>query len=286
MRLRRTEDVAALNRETWSQPATLAEFTRLQGFVDAGERTALLAAAPRVRGLPALDVGVGAGRTVPLLRLLTDDYVGVDYAPAMVDTCRRAHPGTDIRVGDARGLELEEGRFGFAQFSFNGIDGLDHGDRGKVLRELFRVLRPGGWLLFSSHNLDGPDLQARPWRTERRQGGSRFYRAARWTVRLPLNLPRYRRRWLNWWRHRELNRSGEGWEMRVAAPHDFGLVVHYVRFDVLLAEVAEAGFGTVEVYDSERGARVTRGDDTRHVHAFHVLAQKPRTGVGLQASGS
>ncbi len=275
MRLRRAEDVAALNRDTWSLPRTLAEFNALQGFTDAGERAALLALAPRVRGMPALDVGVGAGRTVPLVRLLTDDYLGIDYAPAMVELCRRNFPGVDIRAGDARGLELEDGRFGFVQFSFSGIDGLDHDDRATALRELFRVLRPGGWLLFSSHNLDGPDVHERPWRRDRRRG-SRLYRAVRWMVRLPLSLPRYRRLWVNWWRNRGLNRSGDGWEMRVAAPHDFGLVIHYVRLDALLAEVAEAGFGTVEVYDSVRGARVMRGDDTRHVHAFHVAAQKPR----------
>jgi SAM-dependent methyltransferase len=277
VRLRRAGDVASLNRDTWSLPRTLSEFNALQGFTDAGERAALLAAAPRVRGVPALDVGVGAGRTVPLLRLLTDDYLGIDYAPAMVELCRRNHPGAEIRQGDARGLELEEGRFGFVQFSFNGIDGLDHDDRPSVLRELFRVLRPGGWLLFSTHNLDGPDLRDRPWRGYRGHG-PRWYRTLRWTGRLPLNLPRYRRRWVNWWRNRELNRKGDGWEMRVAAPHDFGLVIHYVRFDLLLAEVANAGFGTVEVYDSTRGTRVSRGDDTRHVHAFHVLAQKPRGG--------
>jgi SAM-dependent methyltransferase len=271
----REGDIADLNRNTWSRPGVLGEFDRLQGYVDAGERAALVAVAPRVRGAPALDVGVGAGRTVSLVRLLTDDYVAVDYTPAMVEACRRNHPGVDVRVGDARDLaDFEDGRFGFALFSFCGIDAVDHGDRARVLGELFRVLRPGGWALFSSHNLDGPSHREAPWRGYAHPGPP-WYRALRWAARLPINVPRYARSWANWWRNRALNREGDGWSMRASAPHEFGIVIHYVTLGALLEEVRRAGFGDVEVYDSERGGRLSPGDDTSRVHAFHVVARRP-----------
>jgi len=193
-------DIAVLNRAVWSREETVAHFSRLAGFIDPGERAALAAVAPRVRGAPVLDLGVGAGRTVPLLRLLTDDYVAVDYSPAMVSACHRLNPGVDVRAGDVRDLsEFQDGRFGLVFFSFSGIDAVSHADRARALREMLRVLRPGGWVVFSTHNLEGPSYGEVPWRGYRR-GGSRLYRTVRWILRLPFDLPRHARRWRNWWR--------------------------------------------------------------------------------------
>jgi SAM-dependent methyltransferase len=271
-----TSAVDSLNQATWSKPEGVAVFSGYHGFIDAGERAAFLAVAPRVRGQSALDVGVGGGRTVSLVRLLTDDYIAVDYVPAMVEECRRAYPGLDVRVGDARGLtEFEDGRFGLVLFSFNGIDSIAHEDRARVYREFRRILKPGGWLVFSTHNMDGPSHRDVPWRDYRvRMRG--VTGMVRWAVRLPFKLPRYSRRWKNYLRNKRMNRSGDGWSLRVSAPHDFALMLHYVTLRALHKELADAGFTSVEVYDSERGRPVTHGDDTRHVHAFHVLAQRPR----------
>jgi SAM-dependent methyltransferase len=272
-----TTAVDSLNQATWSKPEGVAVFSGYHGFIDAGERAAFLAVAPRVRGQAALDVGVGGGRTVSLVRLLTDDYIAVDYVPAMVDECRRAYPGVDVRVGDARSLtDFEDGRFGFVLFSFNGIDSIAHEDRAPVFREFLRVLRPGGWLVYSTHNLDGPSHRDVPWREYRGAGGRGLLGGVRWLVRFPFKLPRYARRWKNYLRNRRMNRAGDGWSLRVSAPHDFGLMLHYVSLRALQKELTDAGFTSIEVYDSERGTRVTHGDDTRHVHAFHVLAQRPR----------
>ncbi len=269
------EGVASLNRATWSAAAATEEFSALEGWISAGERRALLEVAPRVRSEPTLDVGVGAGRTASLLRLLTDDYVAVDYSPAMVDACRRNHPGIDVSLADARDLSrFGDGRFGFVLFSFSGIDAVGHADRRVVLGELHRVLRPGGWLVFSTHNQDGPSHRAVPWRGTPFPGPA-WYRAVRWVARLPLEAGRLRRSWVHWLRNRRLDVAGDGWSVRASAPHDFGIVIHYVTLAELLAELQAAGFTAVEIYDSERGDRVAPGDDTSDVHAFHVVAQRP-----------
>jgi SAM-dependent methyltransferase len=275
-------DIAALNRVSWSTPGVVADFDD-QGFVDVGERTAFVSIAPRVRGQPAIDIGVGAGRTVALMRLLTDDYVALDYAPAMVNACRRNHPDIDVRTGDARDLRgFEEARFGLVLFSFNGIDNLGHDDRGRALRQLFRVTRPGGWVMFSTHNKAGPSYREVPWRGYPTRGPL-WYRSIRWTARLPLNLPRYARRWINWLRNRRLNREGDGWAEHTSGPNNFGVVQHYITMDALLAEVLSAGFRSIEVFDSETGRRIGPADDTGHVNTFHVVAQRP---VGSLAAAS
>ena len=66
--------------------------------------------ADEIRGTPIFDLGVGAGRTTSLMRLVTDDYVGVDWSSEMVTTSRARYPGTDFRQGDAEDLSfLPEG---------------------------------------------------------------------------------------------------------------------------------------------------------------------------------
>jgi ubiquinone/menaquinone biosynthesis C-methylase UbiE len=100
-----------------------------------------------------LDIGVGTGRTTPHLMSLTGNYCGIDNSEQMIRIARTLHPGADLRLGDARDLsQFRSGEFGLVFFSFNGIDCLSHASRLKVLAEILRVLKPGGFFVFSSHN--------------------------------------------------------------------------------------------------------------------------------------
>jgi ubiquinone/menaquinone biosynthesis C-methylase UbiE len=88
-----------------------------------------------------LDLGVGAGRTVPWLAPSAASYVGVDYSDAMIEQCRTRFPHYRFEYGDARDLaRFAAGAFDFALFSFNGIDFVGHEDRQTILREAARVL--------------------------------------------------------------------------------------------------------------------------------------------------
>jgi O-antigen/teichoic acid export membrane protein/SAM-dependent methyltransferase len=106
-----------------------------------------------------LDIGIGGGRTTPDLMHRFARYVGIDYSDKMVEESRRAFPGVDFRVMDARALPFSE-EFDCAVFSFNGIDTVSFADRQVVLTAIHAALKPGGFLIYSTHNLDFPRVGA------------------------------------------------------------------------------------------------------------------------------
>jgi SAM-dependent methyltransferase len=150
-----------INQKAWRSRSARRRYGTASDWTDPGEAAAMAWLAEEVRGQPVLDVGVGGGRTVPLLRAVSDDYTAVDYMPEMVDLCRRNHPGVRVLQMDARDLSRFADRsFALVMFSFNGIDAVDYAGRLAILREFARVLRPGGVVLFSTHNRQGPSYRA------------------------------------------------------------------------------------------------------------------------------
>jgi ubiquinone/menaquinone biosynthesis C-methylase UbiE len=104
-------------------------------------------------GSDVLDLGVGGGRTTAYLAARASTYVGLDYAAAMIKACQTKFPHLDFRVADAADLSaFRDESFGAVVFSFNGIDVLPSAARQACLEHIYRVLKPGGVLIFSSHN--------------------------------------------------------------------------------------------------------------------------------------
>ena len=111
-------------------------------------------------GKPILDLGVGAGRTVAPLRQISENYTGMDYVCEMVTECQRKFPDVRFEHGDARDLSrYEDGSFYLVMFSLNGISMVDHQGRMKILKEVYRILAPGGSFLFSTYNQHNGEYQ-------------------------------------------------------------------------------------------------------------------------------
>lgn len=94
-----------------------------------------------------LDVGCGTGAllTAMAARLPGARLIGVDLSPAMLTAARAKLPCTTMLIrGRAEALPLEAGRFDLAVSSsaFHDFDDLE-----AAMRELYRVLRPGGAVL-------------------------------------------------------------------------------------------------------------------------------------------
>jgi ubiquinone/menaquinone biosynthesis C-methylase UbiE len=107
---------------------------------------------------------------------------GVEWSPAMLDIARRRAGNlgwtVDIRQGDAQALEFADASFDtvVCTFSLCAIP-----DDGQAVREMARVLRPGGLLLLADH------VEAAAWPV----------RAVQWLVELvsiPVGGEHFRRR--------------------------------------------------------------------------------------------
>lgn len=131
------------------------------------ERPAMISMLPDIRDAHILDAGCGSGWYA--MQLLERGAIvnGIDLSPAMVDYARvrlRA-AGVDERV-TLRVADLAQ-QLPFADATFDGIVSplVMHymRDWRPALREMRRVLRPDGWLLFSTHH---PAADAARFKTE------------------------------------------------------------------------------------------------------------------------
>jgi ubiquinone/menaquinone biosynthesis C-methylase UbiE len=140
------------NLDVWNKPEVTSYYSSLN-YLTPCER--LLFDEYLKVGMSILDLGVGGGRTTPYLSSIAGRYVGADYAAAMTVTCQKKFPHLEFHTADAADLS----RFAMSSFdavvmAYNGIDNLipDESRRG-AWREIHRVLKPKGVLVFSSHNM-------------------------------------------------------------------------------------------------------------------------------------
>ena len=260
-----------INRAAWQTRASVRSFARLEGFTDNGERAAFAAIAHQVRDEPILDLGVGGGRTVPLLRSLSDDYTAIDYTPELVTACRRKHPDARILHGDARDLScFPSEMFKLVVFSFNGIDAVNPADRQKVLREVHRVLRRDGIFLFSAHNKRGPG-HGEPLSFGLAAMRNPFKLLAS-ALRALKDAPRTAR---NYVRYSRLNEDHHGHSIMNAAAHNHGLLIHYVTLEQQCQQLEQLGFlPAPDIYENVAGRRVESGSDTSRAWWLHFVARK------------
>jgi SAM-dependent methyltransferase len=268
-----------INRSAWRSRSAQNWYGNASDWTDPGEASALSWIAQHVRDQPILDVGVGGGRTVPILTSISDDYIALDYTPELVELCRRNHPGVRVHQMDARDLSaFDNESFALVMFSYNGLDSVDYAGRQAILREFARVLRPGGFALFSTHNLHGPSYRETPMRLVRMPRMSAnplavCVDAARIAYTLPVAT-------FNYLRYSRLNREYDGYALRVCAGHKFGVLLMYTDSEAQQRQLDEMGLCTEAVFGSTTGNLLQHGEDVSEEVWFHFVARKPQGGSG------
>jgi SAM-dependent methyltransferase len=107
---------------------------------------------PLFRLRSIVDIRIGAGRTTGPLSRMFEQYIGIDYSLEMIQAAKAEFPGADLRVMDVRRLALGKS-VDCIMFSFNGMDCIPYEDREPVLTRISRHLVPGGYYIYSTHNL-------------------------------------------------------------------------------------------------------------------------------------
>ena len=101
-----------------------------------------------------LDLACGLGRTTLLLYEMGLSVQGLDASEVFINTAKRRLPYLDLRVGSYDRIVEPDSSFSHVLISFNGLDlAFPEAQRVAVLGECARVLKPGGTLIYSSHNI-------------------------------------------------------------------------------------------------------------------------------------
>lgn len=109
-----------------------------------------------------LDLGCGAGRTTFALNEMGyKNIIGVDIAENLIQYAKNyaRENGFDIdfKIGDATQLRFDDNTFDAVIFSYNGMQCIPGEDnRKKVLTEVYRLLKPNGYYIFTAHDRHDP----------------------------------------------------------------------------------------------------------------------------------
>jgi ubiquinone/menaquinone biosynthesis C-methylase UbiE len=94
--------------------------------------------------------GVGAGRTVGHLIEKDFEITAVDISSEMVEACKERWPQVEVLVMDLQKTSFPSVSFDAVFLPFNTMACVD--DLDTTLREMHRILKPGGTLLFTMPN--------------------------------------------------------------------------------------------------------------------------------------
>ncbi len=268
----RCPELDRVNRRTYRSRGALRQFATASGWLEPGERLAVEHAAAGARGAAVLDIGIGGGRTAPLLAGIGASYRGIDYSPAMVEIARGRFPALCFQEMDARRLAFADGSFQLVTFSYNGIDSVDLAGRLEILRQVHRVLRPGGYFVFSALNRDGP-LWGEPWPDWAifRDAGLSPSRLARAVAKSMLGG-------INRLRSRPATRAGADVAVGAISAHNFGLIAVFTSLGEQLRQLRECGFHVEAIFEPSGRSISPDGGERTRAPWFHFVARKPLHG--------
>ncbi len=247
-----------VNRAVYNSPGIHRYY--LSKVLTPPETACLLKYQPHIAGRDVLDIGVGAGRTARYLAPLARRYEAVDYSPVMVGYVKQAMPEISVRQADFRDLgAFENLSFDFVFATDNVIDALSHEDRLRALHEANRVLRPGGILALSSHNIhykkafSGPQLE---WSSN--------------PVKFAANCVKYAISWRNHLRVGPLRRTTPEYALLNDPGHFYACLHYYVARSKVISQLACAGMRLIEAFGVDGRVAPGAEDDSNTPSLLYV----------------
>lgn len=259
-------DIDLTNKRCYASYRAVLHYGRSSGWLDPGEKAAFSYAVGTDSSGYLLDIGVGGGRTVPLMMQWGSKYVGIDYVPALIHLAQKRYPSIDLQEMDARDLAFDDETFDLVAFSFNGIDSVGETGRWKILQEVHRVLQPKGYFVFSALNHHGTSdrqLRLKPTLSDLANPKS----ILSWPIKLTLRLMNIRQ-------SRRMVYEDDNFSRRVVAAHEYGLIGRYTSFGRQCEELEQNGFSVEKCFTSF-GEEIEKRDNLlQHVPYIHYVTRK------------
>lgn len=219
-----------------------------------------------------LELGCGAGRITGYLAAAADRVDALDVSPQMLAACGSRYPGVHLREGDVGDLS------GFADESYtavvagyNLLDVFADGERRRVLREIRRVLAPGGILIMSSHHRAALPMVRRPWQLRpvapRRGLRAGLLGPAADLVRLPRRLIRHLRL-------RRLESATADYAVVSDGSHGFSLVHYFTSWPAQMRQFEEEGLQPLLAADLD-GRELSADYEAAECPEIHYAARRP-----------
>jgi SAM-dependent methyltransferase len=218
-----------------------------------------------------LELGCGAGRISGYLIGLAREFHGIDLSPQMTAEARRRYPDGDFSEGDVRDLaRFGDGSMDAVMAGCNLLDIFDVDERRAMLREITRVLVPGGVLIMSSHNRAYLARLRRPWHIRvdgllrgRPRGALEF---AADVVRAPRRIYRY-------YHLRRLQRPNADFALVSDGAHEFSLVHYFTEPSAQFRQFREEGLEPELAADLD-GRAITSGTEAPDCPEIHYVARR------------
>lgn len=250
--------ISRVNASTWAHPRFVRHYrkTDLRPV-----EVMLLQSYEQFRGR-VIELGCGTGRVTGHLVAGGAEVDAVDVSAPMLAEARRRHPRATFHLLDMRGIgSFAEASFDAVIATCNVLDVLDDDDRRAVLRDVRRLLRPDGILVFSSHNRGHITRLREPWQLPLRSPP----RLVNGLIRLPFRL-RNRRRLQPFVVH------GDDYEILNDAAHDWRLLQYYIAPAAQRRQLADCGFELLASLTLD-GAPVSDGEDAAEHVELHYVAR-------------
>jgi ubiquinone/menaquinone biosynthesis C-methylase UbiE len=210
---------------------------------------------PHLEQMQMLDIGVGGGRTTPYFASRVKNYYAIDFSSGMINACKKKFnyefPNANFEKRDVRNLaHYPDSFFDFVLFSFNGLDNISNDERSNVLSEIRRIVRPGGYFCFSSHNL---------------QNLPEFF-----SIRFRWHPLKFIKSVIN--RKKLIEQNQEQISMIEKADYlmiydnvyDFGLYTYYSRPSFQIKQLKNNGFNKIRLFDLKTGAEISESEKYNH----------------------
>jgi len=210
-----------------------------------------------------LDIGVGTGRTTSYFSEIAEEYIGIDYSKNMIKVCREKFEDRSMvsfGVVDARNLPIyEDNFFDFVLFSHGGLDSVEHEDRLRILHEIWRTSKNGGYFCFSTSNLNAMLKFCR----------IRLSKHPKVIARNVLQILLIRLTNQEMWGYVRGKRNNTTHTMFKIGGNDWGLKTYCITPEAQVSQLKDAGFDHIQIYDLQ-GKEIATVTNTADIELYYL----------------